>query len=90
MDVAFSEMVVNVFFQGEGFSRSKVVNATFFHSRIRFQINGMVPRLMLWKMLGGLFTKDRFVFLELGKDSLKGRALMGFVCQGCGMCSFWL
>ena len=57
-----------------------MVNATFLHSGVRFQINGMVPRLVLWEMLGGLFTEDRLVFLKLGRDSLRGRILMGLIC----------
>ena len=89
-DVTLSEVVINVFFQSKGFNRSEAVNATFLHSGIRFQVNSMVPRLVLWETLEGLFIKDRLVFLELGRDSLKGRIHMGFICQGGGMCGICL
>ena len=56
-----------------------MVNATFLHSGIWFQVNGVVPWLVLWETLEGLFTEDRLVFLELGRDSLKGRILVGFI-----------
>ena len=50
----------------------------------------MVPWLVLWETLGGLFTEDRLVFLELGRDLLKGRNLVGFIGYGSGMCGFCL
>ena len=83
-------MIVNVFFQSKGFGRSEAVNATFLHSGVRFQVDGVVPRLVLWETLGDLFAEDRLVFLELGRDSLKGRIHMGFICQGGGMCGICL
>ena len=35
-----------------------MINATFFHGGIRFQVDGMVPRLMLWEALESLFAED--------------------------------
>ena len=52
------EMVVNIFFQSEGFGRGKAVNATFLHGGVRFQVNGVVPWLMLGESFGSLFAED--------------------------------
>ena len=52
------EVVVNIFFQSKGFGRGKAVNATFLHGGIRFQIDGVVPWLMLWESFRSLFTED--------------------------------
>ena len=57
-DIAFSEVIVDIFFQGKGFGRGKAVNAAFLHGCVRFQINGMVPWLMLWESFRSLFAED--------------------------------
>ena len=57
-DITFSEMVVDIFFQSKGFGRGKTVNATFLHGGVRFQIDGMVPWLMLWELFGSLFAEN--------------------------------
>ena len=56
--------------QRKGFDRSEAVNAAFLHGCVRFQVNGMIPWLMLWESLGSLFAEDRFVYLKLGRDLL--------------------
>ena len=40
-------VVINVFFQSKGFGRGKAVNATVLHGGVWFQVDGMVPWLML-------------------------------------------
>jgi hypothetical protein len=40
------------------YGECETINATFLYGSIRFQVDGMVPWLMLWEALKGLFTED--------------------------------
>src|SRR5882762_7253320 len=46
-NVSFLQMVVDVFFESEVLSRSETVDATFLHSVIGFEINRVMPGLVL-------------------------------------------
>ncbi len=56
-----------------------MVKASLFHWGVRFKVNGVVPGLMEGKVIGGLFTKDRAIFLKLRWDECsQGR--FGMIC----------
>ena len=57
-DITFLEVVVDIFFQSKCFGRGKMVNATVLHSGIRFEVDGVVPWLMLWELFRSLFAED--------------------------------
>ena len=37
------------------FSEGKAVNATLFHDQVGFEVDGMIPRLVLGEAMGGGF-----------------------------------
>ena len=47
MNVSFLQVVVDVFFEGEVLSGSEAVDAASLDSGIRFEINGVIPWLVL-------------------------------------------
>jgi hypothetical protein len=61
-------VVRKVFLQGLGFSGSKAVDMAALKFGVRFQVNGMIPRLVLGKALGSAFAKNGGVLKELGRD----------------------
>jgi hypothetical protein len=63
-------VVRKVFLQGLGFSRSKAIDVAALKFGVGFQVNGMIPRLVLGKALGSVFAKNGRVFTELGRDKV--------------------
>src|SRR5712672_2488919 len=47
VNVTFLQVVIDVFFEGEILSRGEMVDTAFLDVGIRFEVNRMVPRLML-------------------------------------------
>ena len=37
------------------FGGGEAVNTAFFHDKVRFEINDVVPRLVLWEAMGSRF-----------------------------------
>ena len=70
-DVTFLQVVVDVFFEGEILSRGETVDTTFLDVGIGFEVNRMVPRLMLRETVRGLFAEDDAILLELCRDVIE-------------------
>ena len=68
MDIALMKVVSNIIFQGSGFIRSEAIDQTFPKCGARDKINGMIPRLVLWEMMGGLFAEYFSVHVVLGRN----------------------
>ena len=64
-------MIVDVFFEGEVLSGSETVDATFLHGVIGFEINRMIPGLVLRQSVRGLFAEDSAILLELCRDMVE-------------------
>ena len=89
MNVAFIKVFLDVRFKGKVFSRCEVVNITFLHEGIQFEVDSMVPRLVLWEMLRIFFIKDRVVSMKLGGNLVNGgvcRMFCGEIYRVCGLC----
>ena len=64
-------MIVDVFFEGEVLSGSETVDAAFLHGVIGFEINRMIPGLVLRQSVRGLFAEDSAILLELCRDMVE-------------------
>src|SRR6266404_563617 len=86
-DIALSKVISNIIFQGSGFIRSEAIDRTFPKCGARDKINGMIPRLVLWEAMGGLFTEHFSVHVVLGRN-LNKRSRWGKMssklCRGGG------
>src|SRR5712671_5911637 len=70
-NVTFLQVVVDVFFKGEILSRGETVDTAFLDVGIGFEVNRMVPRLMLRETVRGLFAEDDVILLELCRDVIE-------------------
>src|SRR6266404_6042020 len=66
--ISFRCQLCNIIFQGSGFTRSEVIDRTFPKCSTRDKVNGMIPRLVLWEMMGGLFTEYFSVHAVLDRN----------------------
>jgi len=82
------KVVNKVFLQGLGFGRGKAIYMVAFKFGVRFQINGMIPRLVLGEALGSVFAKNVGVFKELGRNKVLQGRLGSVGSKGGGVCSF--
>src|SRR5882762_5548602 len=71
VNVSFLQVVIDVFFEGEVLSGSEMVDATFLHSGIRFEINRMIPGSVLRQTVRGFFAEDSAILLELCRDMIE-------------------
>src|SRR6266404_5234096 len=86
-DITTAKVVHNIIFQGSGFIRSEAVDQTFPKCGARDKINGMIPRLVLWEAMGGLFTEYFSVHAVLGRNlNKRGRRgkTSSKLCRGGG------
>src|SRR6266403_5111012 len=67
-DITTTKVVHNIIFQGSGFIRSEVIDRTFPKCGTRDKINGMIPRLVLWEAMGGLFAEHFSIYAVLGRN----------------------
>src|SRR6266404_3817539 len=67
-DIASMKVIHNIIFQGSGFTRSEAIDRTFPKCGARDKINGMIPRLVLWEMMGGLFAEYFSIHAVLGRN----------------------
>src|SRR5882762_2644056 len=67
-DITAMKVVRNIIFQGSGFIRSEAIDRTFPKCGARDKINGMIPRLVLWEAMGGLFAEYFSVHVVLGRN----------------------
>ena len=70
-NVTFLQVVIDVFFEGEILSRGETVDTAFLDVGIGFEVNRMVPRLMLRETVRGLFAEDDAILLELCRDVIE-------------------
>src|SRR6266404_795363 len=68
VDIALTKVVSNIIFQGSGFIRSEAIDRTFPKCGTRDKINGMIPRLVLWEAMGGLFAEHFSIYAVLGRN----------------------
>jgi len=75
-DITTTKVVHNIILQGNGFIRSEAIDRAFPKGGARDKINGMIPRLVLWEAMGGLFAEYFSVHVVLGRN-LNKRARRG-------------
>ena len=81
-------MVVDIFFESDVLSGGESIDAAFLDGGIGFKVNRMVPGLVLWKAIGGLFAKDSVILLELGRDMFEDVDRGEVRSEGDGVCLF--
>ena len=69
-------MIFNVEFKCVHFCGSEAVDTAFFHSSVRFEVNGMVPWLVLWQAFRSLFAKNRVILSKLSRNMVKMRSFL--------------
>src|SRR6266404_9161916 len=73
-DISSTKVIHNIIFQGSGFTRSEAIDRTFPKCGARDKINDMIPRLVLWEMMGCLFAENFSVHAVLGRNLNKRRS----------------
>ena len=63
-----TKVIHNIISQGSGFTRSEAIDRTFLKCGAWDKINGMIPRLVLWEAMGGLFAEYFSVHVVLGRN----------------------
>jgi len=69
-------MIFNVEFKCVHFCGSEAVDTAFLHSSVRFEVNGMVPWLVLGQAFRSLFAKDRAILSKLSRNVVKMRSFL--------------